>query len=99
MSQAKKPSSETSGVDADGAPRSNVQLKTRPLLDRQLAQLAEDCEAGLIEPEEMARLALAACDKWSAPYLTSENQAQVKAWMEELVAVDLAVRRAWEETK
>lgn len=99
MSQAKKPSSETLGRDAEEAPRSNVQLKTRPLLDRKLAQLAEDCEAGLISPEEMARQALDACDKWSAPYLTSVNQAQVKAWMEELVAADLAVRRAWEETE
>lgn len=100
MSQAKNPFPDKSpGLDADDAPRSAVQLKTRPLLDRQLEQLADDCEAGLISREVMAERMFDACDQWAAPYLTPEKRAQVRAWIEDIALADLEMSAAWEHDK
>jgi hypothetical protein len=100
MSHVKKPSSVPSGLEAeDEAPRSAVQLKAKPWLDRKLEQLALDCEEGLITPEEMAQQMVEACDRWAAPYLTSDARAQVKTWMEDLAFTELAVEKAWEESE
>ncbi|HTU58544.1 MAG TPA: hypothetical protein VMF89_08920 [Polyangiales bacterium] len=100
MSQVKKPSSAPPDLEVeDDGPRSAVQLKAKPWLDRKLESLALDCEEGLITPEEMAQQMVEACDRWAAPYLTSDARAQVKAWMEDLASTELAVDKAWEESE
>lgn len=98
MSQAKKPS-DVSGLDAEDAPQSAVQLKARPLLDRKLEQLADDCEAGLISREVMAQRMFAACDEWATPYLPADKRAQVRAWLEDLAMAELEMSGEWEQDK
>ncbi len=100
MSQVKKPSSAPAGLDTDDdAPRSAVQLKSKPWIDRKLEQLAQDCEDGLITPEAMTLQMLDACDKWAEPHLTPEKRAQVRAWVEDLALADAAMRSEWERKK
>lgn len=94
MSQAKKPS-DLYGLDAEDAPRSAVQVKTRPLLDRKLEQLADDCEAGLISRSVMAQRMFDACEAW-AP---ADKRAQVRAWLEDLAMAELEMSEEWEHDK
>jgi hypothetical protein len=101
MSHIKHPSSAPPGLEADDddAPRSTVQLKTKPWLDRKLEQLAQDCADGLITPEAMTLQLLDACEKWAEPYLTPDKRAQVRAWVQDMALADAAMRSEWEHKK
>ena len=70
--------------DADSAPQSTVQIKTRPLIERQLAQIARDCDSGKLDPDAALDAMIDANCEWAARFLSEKHRNELRAYLREL---------------
>jgi hypothetical protein len=70
--------------DRDPAPQSAVQVKTRPMIERQLEQIARDCDAGMIDPDAALEQMIEANCEWAARFLSEKQREELKAHLREL---------------